>query len=209
VNPLTKKVLKKDWILTTEAFQKLLLSFDDDEEKASVLYEEIRKRLIRQFKANCSLNSEEQADEVFNRVARKIFVDGLILDRQTLFAYFHQTARLVLLESQRKNRNKLLGIDDLPISEEPSYNPQVYIEKVEEKVRKEIGLEALAECRKHLNTNELAVLDEYNLANGKDKKQKREQLAESLGKSQNALKIMINRSRKKLIDCAKKKLGLL
>ncbi len=209
MNPQPKKALKKDWILTAEAFRQLLLSFNNDEEKACAIYEEIRKRLIRQFIANRSDTPEEQADEVFNRVARKIADDGLILDKESPFAYFHQTARFVLLESQRENRNKILGLDDLSVSEEPAYNPQEYFEKVNEKIRQELGFEALTECRKHLSKKDLEILDKYNSAIGKDKKQKHEELAQSLSKTQNALKIVINRTRKKLIDCAKKKLGLI
>ena len=71
LNPLTKKLLKKDWILTAGAFENLLKNLDPDSEKASLIYEEIRKRLIRQFKAGNSILAEEQADEVFNRIARK------------------------------------------------------------------------------------------------------------------------------------------
>ena len=67
----TKKLLKKDWILTAEAFEDLLKNLEPDREKASLIYEDIRKRLIRQFKAGNSSIAEEQADEVFNRIARK------------------------------------------------------------------------------------------------------------------------------------------
>jgi DNA-directed RNA polymerase specialized sigma24 family protein len=186
-----------------------LLNFDDNEARASEIYKEIRVRLIRQFKANRSLNPEDQADEVFNRVARKISDDGLVLDKQTIFAYFHQTARFVIFKSRRENHKKILGLEDLPISEEPAYNPQEYIEKYEEKVRRELGLEAIKACREHLSKKEVDILDQYNSAIGKDKKQQHQQLAESLGKTQNALKIVINRTRKKIIECAKKKLDLL
>jgi DNA-directed RNA polymerase specialized sigma24 family protein len=204
-----KKQLKKDWVLTADAFEKLLLSFDEDQEKASLIYEDIRKRLIRQFNANQSLIAEEQTDEVFNRVARKITEEDFILERENPYPYFHQIARYILLEYQRQNRRKILGLDDLTASEEPSYNAVELMEKANEKLRTELGLNALQKCREHLNTQELAMLDKYNSALGKDKKQQHEQLAQSLGKSQNALKISINRARKKLIECAKKKLMIL
>ncbi|HQU85671.1 MAG TPA: hypothetical protein PKY59_21225 [Pyrinomonadaceae bacterium] len=204
----TRKQLKKDWSLTAEAFAKLLSSFDDDREKASLIYEEIRKRLVRQFRAGQSLIPEEQTDEVFNRIARKISEENFILERENPFPYFHQTARYVLLEYQRQNRRKILGLDDLNSFEEPSFDPVEALEKAEEKLQTERGLNALRQCRNNLKLEELDVLDKYNAAVGKDKKSLHQQLAVDLGKSQNALKITINRTRKKLIECAKKKLSI-
>ncbi|MGC2237747.1 MAG: hypothetical protein WA584_16405 [Pyrinomonadaceae bacterium] len=205
----TKKQLKKDWSLTAEAFADLLASFDDDREKASLIYEDIRKRLMRQFKVNQSLIAEEQADEVFNRIARKISQENFILDRENPYPYFHQTARYVLLEYQRQNRRRILGFDDLNASDEPAYNPVEAFEKAHEKLKTELGLNALRQCRKSLKSQELEVLDNYNSAAGKDKKYLHQQLAAGLGKSQNALKISINRTRKKLVECAKKKLAII
>ena len=203
-----KKQLKKDWSLTAEAFKDLLSSFDDDREKASLIYEDIRKRLVRQFQVNQSLIAEEQADEVFNRIARKISQENFILDRQNLYAYFHQTARYVLLEYQRQKRRKILGFDDLNPADEPAYSPVEAFEKAQEKVQTELGINALRECRKNFRADELKLLDNYNAATGKNKKHLHEQLAVSLGKTQNALKIIISRLRKKLIECAKKKLSI-
>lgn len=206
--PKTKKQLKKDWSLTAEAFESLLLSFDNDREKASLIYEDIRKRLIRQFRANRSLLAEDQADEVFNRIARKISDEDFILDRTNPYPYFHQTARYVLLEYQRQNRRRILGLDDLNDADEPAFDPIAAIEKAEEKLHTELGLNALRECRKNLRPEELEILDNYNAATGKDKKYLHEQLAAGLGKTQNALKIVITRMRKKIIECAKKKLAI-
>ncbi len=203
-----KKQLKKDWVLTAEAFGKLLLSFDENQEKASLIYEDIRKRLIRQFTAGQSLFADEQADEVFNRIARKIAEENFMLDRENPYPYFHQVARYVLLEYQRKSRRKILGLEDLSAGEEPSYNTADILEKTYEKFRTELGLKALRQCREHLDTQELVMLDKYNEALGKDKKHRHQQLAINLGKSQNALKISVSRARNKLIECAKKKLSI-
>jgi DNA-directed RNA polymerase specialized sigma24 family protein len=207
--PQTKKQLKKNWSLTAEAFSDLLSSFDGDQEKASLIYEDIRKRLVRQFRANQSLIAEEQADEVFNRIARKISEEKFILDKRNPYPYFHQTARYVLLEYQRQNRRKILGIDDLNTSDEPAYNPLEAFEKANEKMQTELGLNALRQCRQSLKSQEVEVLDSYNAAVGKDKKLLHQRLAADLGKSQNALKITINRTRKKLVECAKKKLAII
>ena len=103
----------------------------------------------------------------------------------------------------------MLGLDDLPLSEEPAFDPVEALEIVEGKLRKESGLDALRQCREKLAEREVVLLDSYNLIAGKDKKAQRERLANESGKTVNALKISINRIRNKLIECAKRKLKLL
>ncbi|HEX8250127.1 MAG TPA: hypothetical protein VF599_18280 [Pyrinomonadaceae bacterium] len=197
-----KKIYKKDWVLNAEAFEKLLFSLDGNPENASLIYEDIRKRLIRQFRANRSQIAEEQADEVFNRIARKIYEEDFVLDKSNPYPYFHQTARYILLEQQRRARRKILGLEDLPLSEEPFYNPEEILARFSERLRNEAGLNSLRECRENLSEKEINLLDSYDAVKGKG----RERLAKETGKTVNALKISINRIRKKLIDCAKRKL---
>ncbi|HLL99673.1 MAG TPA: hypothetical protein VK400_01350 [Pyrinomonadaceae bacterium] len=192
--------------MNAEAFEKLLSGLDENSEKASLIYEDIRCRLIRQFRANQSQVAEEQADEVFNRIARKIYEEDFVLDKNNPYPYFHQTARYILLEHQRRARRKILGLDDLPVSEEPFYNPEEILARFSERLRAEAGLNSLRECREGLSEKDINLLDRYDAAKGKEKKTQREQLAVESGKTVNALKISINRIRKKLIECAKRKL---
>ena len=79
---------------------------------------------------------------------------------------------------------------------------------IEQKIEKEVGLNALSNCRKQLSEKDQEILTIYDAASGKDKKLKRNQLAENLDKTKNALKIYINRLRNKLIDCARKKIQM-
>lgn len=203
----TKKVLKKDWVLNAEAFEKLLSSLDENQEKASVIYEDIRRRLIRQFRANQSQYPEEHADEVFNRTARKIYEENFLLDKSNPYPYFHQMARFILLEYKKQLSRRIIGFEDLPVSEEPFFNPEAVLAKFSERLRTEAGLNSLTECRESLSAKDINILDRYDSpATPKEKKKQRERLAKELGKTVNALKITIIRIRKRLIDCAKKKL---
>jgi DNA-directed RNA polymerase specialized sigma24 family protein len=197
-----KKIFKKDWVLNAEAFEKLLLSLDGNPEKASIIYEDIRKRLIRQFRASQSQIAEEQADIVFNRVARKIHEEDFVLDKSNPYPYFHQTARYILLEQQRTTRRRILGLEDLSVGDEPFYNPEEILARFSERLRDEAGLGYLHECRENLSEKEIDLLDRYDAAKGKQRKQ----LAQEMGKTVNAQKISVNRIRKKLIDCVKKRL---
>lgn len=204
----TQKSLKKDWTLTTEAFEIFLTNLDENRDKASKIYEEIRKSLIRHFRANRSLIAEEQADEVFNRVTRKMSEEDFILDKENPYPYFHSVARYILLEYQRQKRIKFLGLDDLALSEEPAFDPAEAFKAADEKLQMAQGLEILKKCREKLNENEIILLDKYDLIVGTNKKTLREQLAADSGKTINALKISINRIRNKLIICARRKLNI-
>jgi hypothetical protein len=146
-----KKIFKKDWVLNAEAFEKLLSSLDGNPEKASIIYEDIRNRLIRQFRANQSQIAEEQADIVFNRVARKIHEEDFVLDKNNPYPYFHQTARYILLEQQRIARRRILGLEDLSSAEEPFYDPEEILARFSERLRDEAGLQYLRECRETLS----------------------------------------------------------
>lgn len=203
-----KEFSKKEWTLTAEAFEVFLKSLDEDVGKASTIYEDIRKRLIRHFTANQSLIAEDQADEVFNRVARKISEENFILDKENPYPYFHGIARYILLEYQREKRRKMLGLDDLKVSEEPMFDPAEAFKVIDEKMRTAQGLEILKQCREKLSERETVMLDKYDVIAGKDKKLLRERLAADYDKTINALKISINRIRNKLIVCAKRKLKI-
>ncbi len=65
--------LKKNWVLTPEAFAKLLAAFaPDSNEEAGAKYEAARARLVKLFQWRGIFDAEEAADETLNRVARKI-----------------------------------------------------------------------------------------------------------------------------------------
>lgn len=198
----------KEWSLTAEAFEVFLKNLDEDIEKASAIYENIRRRLIRHFGAHRSLKAEEQADEVFNRTIRKVSEGDLILDKENPYPYFHGIARYILLEYQREKRRKMLGLDDLAVSEEPMFDPAEAFKVIDEKIRTAQGLEILKKCRETLSERETVMLEKYDVIDGKDKRLRREQLAADYDKTINALKISINRIRNKLIICARRKLNI-
>ena len=58
--------------LTSEAFTKLLARLDPDRERAGEKYEDLRRTLIKFFEWRGAPFPEEQTDETFNRVARKL-----------------------------------------------------------------------------------------------------------------------------------------
>src|SRR5438132_6489695 len=87
--------LKKDWVLTQDAFDRFLDSLDADRERAGEKYELLRLKLIKFFEWHDALEPEELADETVNRVARKIYEGEVI---ENLNAYIFGAARQLASE---------------------------------------------------------------------------------------------------------------
>jgi len=64
--------MKKDWVLTQDAFDTLLDWLDADRERAGCKYESIRLRLIKIFTCRGCHEAEELADETINRVVARV-----------------------------------------------------------------------------------------------------------------------------------------
>jgi hypothetical protein len=88
-------MVKKNWTLTQEAFDKLLSWLHPDREEAGRRYEDIRCKLIRYFLSRGLSEAEEFADETINRVAQKIDVITKEFTGDPVY-YFYGVARSVL-----------------------------------------------------------------------------------------------------------------
>jgi hypothetical protein len=67
---------KKDWVLSREAFDALLLNLDPDPERAGARVEHLRRALITFFECRGSAAPEELTDDTMNRVARPLLRAG-------------------------------------------------------------------------------------------------------------------------------------
>src|SRR5215472_15385239 len=94
--------------LTAENLTKLLDSLDADRERAGEKYEDLRRTLIRFFQWRGAPFSEEQTDEVFDRVARKL---GEGVEIRNIGGYCYEVARLVLLEALKRKDSKRTSLD--------------------------------------------------------------------------------------------------
>src|SRR5918912_468429 len=92
---------KTKWVLTQEAFDRLLAWLDPDQARAGQKYEEIRRSLVKFFEFRGCLTPDEQADETIDRVARRIS-EGVEVLTDNQFLYFYGVALRVLQEYQRK-----------------------------------------------------------------------------------------------------------
>ncbi len=112
--------LKKQWVLTKEAFDRFLATLDSDRDQAGRKYEGVRLRLLKYFQWCGAPAPDIEADETINRVARRIEEGENIY---SLNAYILGVAKLVQAESLKKPSRKQEVIDDAygipaPVEEE-------------------------------------------------------------------------------------------
>src|SRR5437016_8567264 len=104
---------KKDWVVTPEAFEKLIAWLDADIEAAAEKYEKVRQKLMKLFKWRNCIPEEEYADITINRVTRRVY-ENTPVDVSDPYLYFHGTALNVIREYWRGQlKHKHEDIDEL------------------------------------------------------------------------------------------------
>ncbi len=92
--------MKKNWVVTPQAFDSLLGWLDQDREQAGEKYEKIRLRLIKIFTCRGCAEADDLADETINRVTAKV---AELISKYTgdPALYFYGVAQKVHLEYVR------------------------------------------------------------------------------------------------------------
>ena len=173
-------------MLTQEAFDRLLVSFDSNREVAGAKYREIHGQLIRFFEWRGCPFPEEHADETINRVAKKVFVGEEIHD---LAKYSFGVARLLCLEIQKARAKERQALHDLPETSNAH-------EEVDER-----RLECLRHCLKGLAGDQIDLILNYYHGEKSAKIKHRKTLAERLRIPVNTLRMRALRLREKLEAC--------
>ena len=195
----------KDWVLTGDAFERLLDQLDSDRERAGQKYERIRQKLMKFFKWRGCDAVEEYTDRTIDRVARKVS-EGAELYVSDAYLYFHGVALNILKEHWREPARDAEALDDLPALRLPSHNPYEQREQEAEHFEKERRLDCLNECVRKLPAGQLDLITRYHEAEGLDKA-RRKALADSLRLPMNALRIRAYRVRVGLENCVESCLG--
>jgi DNA-directed RNA polymerase specialized sigma24 family protein len=155
------------WVLTKEAFDKLLAWLDPDRESAAVKYEHIRRVLTMFFERRTCSPADEYADKTINIVTRRLDEGEEVrtLDRS---AFFYGVAKNVFRQSLRERRHvELSAVDPVANVRRPSRLQ-----------------ECLEECLGNLPAEDRELLEAYYLGD-------RDGLAETLGITRNALRIRV------------------
>jgi DNA-directed RNA polymerase specialized sigma24 family protein len=186
--------VREKWQLTREGLDKFLVALSPERDEAARIYETLRKKLISYFDwRNCAI-PEDDADEVLNRVIRKIDQGEAISDPST---YVFGVARMVLLESSRAALKERSALSELrPVAAEAD----------DETTQQRIL--SLRECLSSLAEKDRKLITVYyENEGGASKILKRKQLARSLDLELNALRIRACRLRERLEQCMKRRLG--
>jgi DNA-directed RNA polymerase specialized sigma24 family protein len=199
---------KKDWIMTAEAFDRMLAQLDADRECAGAKYELIRQKLTKFFQWRGCPSPEEYTDRTIDRVARRLW-EGAEVTARDPYLFFHGTAINVLREHWKKaETGNVEALDDLPISQMPAEDPIAQHTRRDERLAHELKLECLQECVQTLPREQLEQIQQYHQSDGGAKIAQRKAIAEQLGIPLNALRIRMYRLRQDLetciLDCTKR-----
>lgn len=186
--------MKKEWVLTQDAFDVLLNWLDSDRERAGNTYEAIRLRLIKIFTCRGCADAEDLADETINRVAAKVrdLAPGYEGDPAL---YFYGVSHRVHQEYSRK-----LRLRDAELSEDVgAVNSSPVVISLADEAEPEY--ECLERCLEHLPDENRKIVLEYYQQERRAKIDHRRRLAEELGIAVNALRIRAFRIRRALEEC--------
>jgi DNA-directed RNA polymerase specialized sigma24 family protein len=184
---------KKEWSLTGETFDQLLVAFNADREVAALKYEIVRRKLLEFFEARGSDSPPDYADEAINRVARRIAEGEQIED---LNAYFYGVARLMWLEGLRSRQKEPTPLELAPLPVAPNT-----AELERERQHREDRLACLESCLSELSpANRILIVEYYREEKGK-KIEHRKQQAARLDMTVNGLRLRASRIRAELSKC--------
>lgn len=182
------------WELSQAAFEKFLHCLDSDRNKAGEAYERLRQKLILFFQVRVVTAAEEYADEVLNRVMRKLDSGEEIREPNT---YVFGIARMMLLEVARKQERHQELPDNLSIAA-PSSN---------EDEEMEAQLACLRQCLMKLTPANRELITNYYQEEKRAKINLRQELSKRFGIDMNSLRVRACRLRDQLQACVQKCVG--
>ena len=186
--------LKKDWVLTQEAFDLLLGLLAPEREAAGRRYEELRASLVRFFEWRGGAHPEEYADESLNRAARRVAGGEPVAD---VSGYCFGVARMVLMEALRRQENERRALADLSTPRDDD----------DERAEAERRSASLNECLARLAADERELIVQYYLGERAAKIENRRRLATRFGLAHGALRMRALRLREALEACVSERLN--
>ena len=193
--------------LTPEQFEKLLACLAPDRAAAAEQYEHMRCALITFFEFRAVAQAEDDADEVLDRVARRLD-EGREIFTANPRNYFYAVARNVWRERLASPVSEVgLAGAALSAGQRPLSPLEILEEAEAEQLRAE-RLRGLESCLQKLAAAERELIVAYYQGSGRDKIQNRQALAQRLGLPIAGLRVRACRLRDKLESCVKRHLRL-
>jgi DNA-directed RNA polymerase specialized sigma24 family protein len=173
--------------LTKESLEKLLLWLDQDRKIASEKYETLRLGLVRFFEWRGCVYAEDLADEVIDRVARRIAEGEEV---RNIYSYGVGVARFVFLETMKEREKQQAVLRQLRANPVRGQSPG-----------EDAQMECLRKCLQSLPAESSGLLMAYYQDKGRNKIEARKKLAEQWGVSQQTFRMRLQRLRAKLEEC--------
>jgi len=183
--------MKKDWVLTQDAFDTLLGWLDPDRDRAGRKYEAIRLRLIKIFTCRGCSDAEELADETINRVISKVPEVAETYQGDPAL-YFYGVSHNVRLEYARKSP---------PTTDAVLVTAPMNASFADSIDQSDAEYDCLERCLGRLSSDSRHLVLEYYQQERKAKIDRRKRLADELGIALNALRIRAFRIRRTLEEC--------
>jgi DNA-directed RNA polymerase specialized sigma24 family protein len=185
------------------AFEQLLAALDPDRERAGAQYRDLHRRLVKFFEWERGLRPDEQADEVIDRVVRKIAQGERI---ENLRAYAHGVAKLLLHEGWKQAaREEEARSQMLRLIKPAAGEPFEALAEGEVEARQQ---ECFDICLNDLTAANRDVILTYYAGEGHTRIEGRRLLARRLGSDLNALRVRAHRIRAQLEQCVWKCVGV-
>lgn len=185
---MSETATRTKWQLSQDAFDRLLAALSANRDEAGEKYLLLRNNLVNFFEIRGVARAEDSADEVLNRLARKL-ESGETLENPKTYAL--GIARMVALEARR--------IPERTADEELPEIAAVPFD--DEDTEKEAKLKCLEKCLGELSGENRRIIVGYYQGEKSGKIENRRKLADHLGIPQTALRNRAVRLRDKLEVC--------
>lgn len=183
---------KKEWTLTEETWGGLIAFLAPDPDRAAELYLVMHAKLVTFFEHRNTPDPVQHADEVFDRVSRKI-AEGIEISNP--ISYCYGVARMLQKEIYTKVEHNRIAVDGF-YSESNSSSESGEEENL-------IAI-CVHKCLGQMPEDERQRLLEYYEGSGRERIERRNKMAELLNTTSNGLRIDICRSKMKLKRCTDK-----
>lgn len=187
--------LKKNWSPTAAAFEHLLAWLDAGVDSDGRGYLSMRSRIVTYFDRKNCLDPDALADDVLNRVSRRLEEEGNI-ETESPAKYCFTVARFVFMEQLRSGTAREIPIDNTEL-------PSAMADD-ESAVDRERRMECLDSCTAKLDAAQREFIIGYYVGEKSTKIANRRRMAGELRVSLNALGIRAFRIREKLEACLTK-----
>ncbi len=192
--PATLKIIEPKRGLTESGFDKLLLCLSCEREQSGEKYLLLRRNLVRFFEGRGFQTAEDAADEVCNRLMRKLDAGAAI---ENINQYAYGVARMLALELHKERAREQQALNEFQKNGIASHD---------EYDETELRLACLRHCLQDLPAESRELILTYYQGDGREKIENRQRLAEKLGIPQNALRNRAVRLRGKLKNIISKNL---